>query len=649
MLSAIEKLWDNREIKDSNFDLQRIANIWRFVAVATLFWLGFGIYFWFQSCFDSAVICGLGSIVCYSLLLCRTQLRKYRIGVGQFFLLSCLMGVTSLSLSHGGAHRETIYFLSLGVFIATHLFGIRIANYWAVAIAVAILSRFLVCDAPTPADIETLVNSLGVTAATLFFCHQAEALFCRRTERLKQLSHDLEKQSETNFFLATTDSLTGLANRYGLQNASEKLLNEAIESGNELAMLLIDLDKFKEINDSLGHAVGDRLLQKFAVRLSKSLGHDVAVARLGGDEFCILVPDIGDKENGESFTNKLHAELCQPISIGNDDLTIGASIGISFCPSQSTRYAELLTFADTAMYQSKSAKLPCLSYDSSMTDELRSYRELKDKLSMALERGEFFLLYQPQICFKTGNCIGAEALIRWEHDGETIGPWRFIPVLESSGLMPPIGRWVVEEACRQLSVWQKSGPPPSVSINVSATQFSDPGLVGYIRDALNTHQISSELLDFEITESLLVENVHEAKETLEAIKALGCSISIDDFGTGYSSLAYLKQFPIDRLKIDREFVKDFPAADDGLVASSVVALGQALNMRVLAEGIETKEQYQFLRDTGCEEFQGFIRSKPVLPEICQDFFITNPESQTSPAPTNPDPQLAELNLNSLAE
>lgn len=277
------------------------------------------------------------------------------------------------------------------------------------------------------------------------------------------------------------------------------------------------------------------------------------------------------------------------------------------------------------MFYAKEKRLGYSSYEPEMTKRLVEYRSMQEQLSFALERNEFFLVYQPQVSLESGKIIGVEALLRWRRDGEVISPDRFIPLLEKSREIIPVGRWIIREACRQLRAWSDAGLDLEVSINVSSIQFHDDDFHTCIADPLEEFGLDASKLDFEITESLLIEDVSQAIERLSEIKQLGASISIDDFGTGYSSLAYLRHFPLDRLKIDRAFVQDIPEADDGVIAMSIVALSKAIGLKVLAEGVETREQLDFLKSIDCDEIQGYFFSRPVEAEKIASLF----ENQTA--------------------
>ena len=309
------------------------------------------------------------------------------------------------------------------------------------------------------------------------------------------------------------------------------------------------------------------------------------------------------------------SEVCdllkQRFYIEEHDFPLGSSIGIAHCPADAQNSVDLFAYADTAMFRAKRDQLGYASYASCMTDELIEDRRVQEQLSFALQQQEFALVYQPQICLETGEVFGAEALLRWEYDGEDISPACFIPMLEKSRAIIDVGQWVIWECCRQLQQWQQMGIDIRLSINISAIQFLDDEFNARIERSLNEFNIDARQLDFEITESLLVKDVVQASAKLKRIKELGASISIDDFGTGFSSLAYLRQFPLDRLKIDRTFVKDIPQSDDGVIASSIVALGKAIGLKVLAEGVETDAQLNYLKSIDCDEYQGFLFSCPL--------------------------------------
>ena len=306
--------------------------------------------------------------------------------------------------------------------------------------------------------------------------------------------------------------------------------------------------------------------------------------------------------------------LTERYEVDEFDFPMGASIGIALCPDDSKSATDVLSFADTAMFFAKENQLGFASYVPEMTKRLVEYRAMQEQLSHALQRDEFFLVYQPKVCLDSGVMTGVEALLRWRHGGEVISPVQFIPLLEKSREIIPVGRWIIREACRQQKAWSDAGIDLEVAINVSSIQFNDERFIEAIAEPITEFDIDPKKLDFEITESLLIDDVAQAVDRLKQIKQIGASVSIDDFGTGYSSLAYLRQFPLDTLKIDRAFVKDIPDGDDGVIAMSIVALSKAIGVKVLAEGVETQEQLDFLKSIDCDSYQGFFFSRPVAAE-----------------------------------
>ena len=322
-----------------------------------------------------------------------------------------------------------------------------------------------------------------------------------------------------------------------------------------------------------------------------------------------------DKIPGNEKVDEIAKEIVETLTaryhLSEIELTLGTSVGYALCPDHAQTGKHILSFADTAMYHAKRNKQNVARYQSDMTDRLSADRQMQDQLAVALERDEFYLVYQPQVDTTTGKMLGAEALMRWRHDGQIVSPARFIPLLETTGQIVEVSKWLLREACRQQAQWNKQGHDIMVSVNVSALQFIDDDFVDSVVRPLNEFGVSPNMLDLEITEGILVENVDHVIEKLKQLSDLGCKISIDDFGTGYSSLAYLRRFPLDKLKIDRTFVKEIPDGDDGVIASSIIMLAELLELEVIAEGVETVEQLQFLKDYGCTQFQGFYFSVPV--------------------------------------
>lgn len=437
------------------------------------------------------------------------------------------------------------------------------------------------------------------------------------TESYKVQS-ELNEKADALRDLAEFDQLTGLANRRTFHTQLADSARACKSRGGEMSLLLIDLDGFKEINDTMGHAMGDSVLREVAIRLShvvEDADRFGYVARLGGDEFTIIV-DSHDTGKITKVAEGVMAKLSRPFSIDGKNVRIGASIGAAVFPTDTMDLAELLSFADTAMYEAKSQRSGLQMYDVTMTEKIVERRGVEAQLRTALEENEFYLDYQPQFSSQQELC-GVEALIRWRHDGEIISPGVFIPYLEASHAILDVGGWVLMEACRQARSWLDMGLPVRVSVNVSAVQFRHHDFVRDVREAIERHDLPPHLLDIEITESVVVEEMDRAETAVERLKHLGVHLSIDDFGTGYSSLSYLKHLPCDRLKIDRAFIKDYPQGDDGTLAKTIVVLAHSLKMRAVAEGVETDEQFQFLREQGCDEFQGFLLARPTTPEAIE--------------------------------
>jgi diguanylate cyclase (GGDEF)-like protein/PAS domain S-box-containing protein len=423
-------------------------------------------------------------------------------------------------------------------------------------------------------------------------------------------------------YLATHDELTGLPNRTLFAELLEHAIETAKRYDRRCAVLFIDLDRFKIVNDSLGHEAGDLLLQEVASRLRQCIRKSAVVGRLGGDEFVVLLEELPSSEAAAEVARRVLASMHTPVNIMGHECRVTVSIGIATYPDDAADAPTLMKHADLAMYLAKDeGKNNFQVYSSDMSPMSVEHLELEVRLAHALERGEFSLQYQPRVDIATGQIRGAEALLRWSNpDLGAVPPARFIPLAEDTGLIVAIGKWVVRHACEQNVAWQKQGLPEVVmSVNLSPRQFKDPTLLSDIVKILEETGMRPELLELEITETMIMNHIDIAAEKAAAMKALGVKLAIDDFGTGYSSLSQLKRFPIDTLKIDRAFVRDIPhSVDDTAITRAIVSLGKALGVRVIAEGVETAAQYRFLRDNGCDEIQGFYFSKPCHPDAFVD-------------------------------
>ena len=438
----------------------------------------------------------------------------------------------------------------------------------------------------------------------------------RDDTELKQATSRLARKAKELKKLASFDPLTGLANRFLFRRHFQRVVKTSVDSGDLTALLVLDMDGFKEINDTLGHSVGDLVLKRTAKRIRRVVGKDNIVARLGGDEFTVILRAPESEAEVIKIGKQIVAEILRPMRLGTSELHVGASIGASLCPVDSSHPDELFTFADTAMYAAKFDDKDIVIYEAWMTEQLVERKRVESRLSAALQRDEFHLVYQPQVDFSTNRIKGFEALVRWNHNGETVSPADFIPLLESTGKIVEVGNWILQEACEQAAKWYREGFNCSMAINISPLQFREDDFTRRVVRTIEAADVPPELIDIEITETMLISNIEQTSRTLKQLRDFGTKVSVDDFGTGYSSLAYLKDFPIDRLKIDRTFIKDFPKHDDGMIATSIIVLGQSLDLEVLAEGVETVEQLQFLKEHMCDAYQGHFFSPPVEHEIC---------------------------------
>jgi len=417
--------------------------------------------------------------------------------------------------------------------------------------------------------------------------------------------------------LAFYDPLTGLANRRLFKNRLEKAVKSVMRSGTSMALMFIDMDQFKRINDTLGHDAGDMLLKEVAHRLNATVRENDTVSRIGGDEFTILLTDIHQTADALVVAEKLLHSLAKPIRIKGQDIVTTVSIGITLTPDDSTDVNTLMKNADLAMYRAKELGRNNFQFFSEdMNHSILEHLAMEKEIKEAIQRDQFTLMFQPKVSLFDYSVTGVETLIRWEHPEKgMITPDRFIPVAEETGQILDIGSWVLEQSCRQISSLIRNEVLPTsakVAVNLSAKQFADPHLLTQIRNVIEASNIPPQCLELEITESTLMDDVETAIHIMQEIKKTGVSIAIDDFGTGYSSLAYIKRFPIDVLKVDRSFVMDIPEdKNDMAITAAVIAMAHKLSLEVVAEGVETQEQLHFLRRNNCDEGQGYLFSRPL--------------------------------------
>jgi diguanylate cyclase (GGDEF)-like protein/PAS domain S-box-containing protein len=415
--------------------------------------------------------------------------------------------------------------------------------------------------------------------------------------------------------MAWHDSLTGLANRNLLSERLDEALKLARRLEKKVAVMILDLDKFKPVNDLRGHATGDKLLKVVAERLIKCAREVDTVARLGGDEFAIVFTNIEDDANIITIADRIIHSIQQPVEIDGNVIQIGTSIGLSFFPGDSDTPTELIRMADVALYQAKEdGRRVFRLYDPQMDAETKVQKQIEMDLNKALENDELLLHYQPQFDATTGEMVGTEALIRWLHpENGMISPYNFIPIAELCGLMIPIGQWVLNTACIAAKGWQDQGLPKiRICVNISARQFHADNFVETIEHAIKLSNLNPKWLELEITEGMVIKNAESVITKLQGLKALGVYLSIDDFGTGYSSLAYLKRFPVNKLKIDQSFIRNIHEdQDDAAITDAVIRLGHSLGLTVVGEGVETEEHVKILQEKGCDVFQGYHFCRPI--------------------------------------
>ena len=430
--------------------------------------------------------------------------------------------------------------------------------------------------------------------------------------------HDIteRRQAEERIqYLAHYDTLTGLPNRVMLDDYINAAISGAMQQDRQAAILLLDLDRFKTINDSLGHVLGDTLLQAVAGRIKETVRRKDIVSRMGGDEFIILAPGLRNAAEAAHLAQKIVESMAHPFMLGDNRITTSPSIGISVYPDDGIDPETLIRNADTAMYQAKAlGRNNFQFFTQQMTARAQELMSLDIGLRQAFENKEFLLHYQPQVLAENGRIVGAEALVRWMSPGKgLIPPGKFIPVAEETGLIIPLGEWILRTACETAAAWRREGLPPiTMAVNLSAVQFRSQSLPAAIDNILRETGLPPEMLELELTEGIIMSDAEGTIEKLKFFKNMGIKLSIDDFGTGYSSLSYLRRFPIDKLKIDQSFVRDLMTdAGDAAITNSIIALAKGLGLRVIAEGVETAEQLDYLKAHGCDEIQGFYFSKPL--------------------------------------
>ncbi|CAD5200836.1 putative bifunctional diguanylate cyclase/phosphodiesterase [Pseudomonas sp. FEN] len=515
--------------------------------------------------------------------------------------------------------RRNTPYIRLARGAAAVIMGLAIVGMHYTGMAAANFAQGSFCGAVSTGlsgnglDNLVLVTSLAVLSIALL----TSLLDARLEDRTAILANSLSQANQELIQLALHDTLTGLPNRVLLADRIDQAMHKVADEGGCFALMFIDLDGFKPVNDAFGHHMGDQLLREVALRLREDLRSQDTLARIGGDEFVLLV-QLAEPDDALQVASRQVSLISRRFRVAEHDLQISASLGIVLYPGNGQTAEELLMNADAAMYHAKGAgKNGHSFFDASMNSNARKQLQLLQDLRQALEQQQFRLYYQPKFDALKGTPVGAEALLRWEHPEEgLLLPDRFIALAEKTGLIIPIGDWVLNEACRQMHLWCEQGYQDwRIAVNLSALQFCHVGLVDSVAGALARHQLPANSLTLEITETTAMSDADASMEVLQKLSDMGVDLSIDDFGTGYSSLMYLKRLPANELKIDRGFVRDLEHdTDDAAIVSAIVALGQALGLRIVAEGVETDMQQTFLTRLGCDSLQGYLLGHPLPAE-----------------------------------
>jgi diguanylate cyclase (GGDEF)-like protein len=496
--------------------------------------------------------------------------------------------------------------------------GIAIVGMHYTGMAAAQFSLGSICGAATGGVSSGWLALLViiVTMAILAIALIISVLDMRLESRTSKLAVSLAEANEELTYLALHDNLTKLPNRALLEGRLRQAIGHADREKRRFALMFLDLDGFKAVNDAYGHSVGDLLLVEAAKRIEMKIRMQDTISRVGGDEF-VFLGDVGDPEDAAALAEKLLVLVREPFQLGGHELRMSVSIGIAMYPGNGANQHELLTNADAAMYHAKSLGRDSFRFfEASMNAHVQAHLELTQDLRRAVDRHELILYYQPKFEAPNGPAIGVEALLRWKHPTRGLmQPDEFIPMAEKTGLIVPIGEWVLEEACRQMREWHDAGRQSwTMAVNLSPVQFGHPALIQMVQGTLERHLLAPHCLTLEITESTAMRDADASVVILQRLHEMGVRIAIDDFGTGYSSLLYLKRLPASELKIDRGFVRNLEHdSEDRAIVSAIVALGQTLDLKIVAEGVETVAQQEFLTDMGCDSLQGFLFGQPLPP------------------------------------
>lgn len=574
----------------------------------------------------------MGNLVFAPLLLSWWSAQRLRImrqrALEAILLLACLATVVHFVFEGAldmWASPFSLLFLSFPFLIwAGTRFGMHGATTLVLLVGTVLLISILKAEGPF-AQHETLENMLLLWLYTNLLAITSMVLAAAVSEQRiaeRAISH-----------LAQHDHLTGLPNRVALLDRVNRAIYHAQQDQKLFALLYLDIDRFKVLNDSLGHSAGDEVLQEISQRLLASVKPNVTVSRIAGDEFVILIDDINQPEDIYAVTQKIIRAVNEPITVNNLQLHSSVSIGISLYPNDGQEAETLLKHADIAMYRAKDmGRNTAIFYVSEMNACTKQRMHLENELRSALKNNEFALYYQPQYSVRDGRIKSAEALLRWNRaDGSCVEPAEFIPLLEETGMIHEVGAWIIEDACRQLAQWRKAGfKNLRISVNLSSLQLKDKRVVQLILSMIAKYRVPAHCLELEITESMLVRHGQGVEETFEQLNKCGVRLAVDDFGTGYSSLSYLHRLSINALKIDRSFIEQIPGnANSEAIARAIVALGKSLNLTLIAEGVENRKQLAFVRELGTDYIQGYLMGKPLTATAFRNLLDTNAKNNPS--------------------
>jgi diguanylate cyclase (GGDEF)-like protein len=498
---------------------------------------------------------------------------------------------------------------------ASVVMGVAISGMHYIGVAASRFSPDAYCVGGVPLNNGWIAASIGlfsvvILAITVFTAIYDSHLQTRTQARL----HSLRRANERLQHQALHDPLTALPNRVLARERLTRAVVAAEQDRRRVAVMAIDLDRFKSINDTLGHSVGDELLKEVARRLGRSVRGQDTVARIGGDEFVIVLPSIGEMSDAQRVADSIVTNLHEPYDLKSGRVHTSASLGIAFYPDHGCDSAELIARADEAMYFAKQHGGGVQLFRPEMNVFTTERLELENDLRAAVDGKQFELHYQPKVDVKEGRVVGAEALLRWRHPTRGwIAPEVFVPLAEEAGLIVPIGEWVLNEACRQARRWELAGVASMrVAVNLSERQFRQADLADKVKRAIEAAHVAPDLLEIELTESSVMSDSEDSAHTLERLSRLGVLITLDDFGTGYSNISYLRRLPLDKLKIDRSFVQDLATSEEVVsIVKAIIALAHALRLKVVAEGVESEQQLEILRELGCDQYQGYLASPPI--------------------------------------